>query len=175
MLRKIALVIAVLLAAIIIIAATQPDTFRVQRSTSIQAPPEKIFALINDFNQWPAWSPWEKMDPAMKKMHSGAATGKGAIYGWEGNNKVGKGRMEIIESTPTSLIVIKLDFLSPFEAHNTAEFTLQPQGNSTDLTWAMVGPAPFMSKLMQVFVSMDSMVGKDFEAGLANLKIIAEK
>lgn len=175
MFKAIAVTTVVLIVALLLLALTQPDTFRVQRSVSIKAPPEKVFALINDFKQWPAWSPWEKMDPAMKKMHNGAATGQGAIYEWEGNNKVGKGRMEIMESTPHSRIVIKLDFLSPFEAHNTAEFTLQPQGNSTDLTWAMYGPAPFMTKLMQVFASMDSMVGKDFEEGLANLKVIAEK
>lgn len=175
MFKAIAITTVVLIVALILLALAQPDTFRVQRSVSIKAPPEKVFALINDFKQWPAWSPWEKMDPAMKKMHNGAATGTGAIYEWEGNNKVGKGRMEITESTPHSRIVIQLDFLSPFEAHNTAEFTLQPQGDSTDLTWAMYGPAPFMTKLMQVVASMDSMVGKDFETGLANIKAIAEK
>jgi hypothetical protein len=115
------------------------------------------------------------MDPAMKRAHSGAASGKGAVYEWEGNDKVGKGRMEIVDAAPPSKVVIKLDFLKPFEAHNTAEFTLEPQGDSTHLTWTMYGPAPFVSKLMQVFVSMDSMIGKDFEAGLANMKAAAEK
>jgi uncharacterized protein YndB with AHSA1/START domain len=175
MLKKIAIVVVVLLAALLIFASMKPDTFRVQRATSIKAPPDKIFPLINDFHKWDAWSPWEKMDPAMKRTHSGAEKGKGAVYEWEGNNKVGKGRMEIVESSPPSKVVTKLDFLKPFEAHNTAEFTLQPQGDSTNVMWVMYGPAPYISKVMQVFVSMDSMVGKDFETGLANLKAIAEK
>ena len=175
MLKKIAIVVVILLAVVLGLAAAKPDTFRVQRSTSIKAPPEKIFPLLNDFHRWDVWSPWEKMDPAMKRTHSGAEKGKGAVYEWEGNDKVGKGRMEMTESTPPSKVVIKLDFLKPFEAHNTAEFTLQPQGDSTNVTWVMDGPAPFISKVMQVFVSMDSMVGKDFETGLANLKAAAEK
>ncbi|MDO8414314.1 MAG: SRPBCC family protein [Gallionellaceae bacterium] len=173
MLKIIAIVAGILLAALLILAASKPDTFRVERSISIKAPPEKIFALINDFHQWEAWSPWEKMDLSMKKTHSGSASfGKGAIYEWEGNNKVGQGRMEIVESSPSARVLIKLDFLQPMEAHNTAEFTLQPQGDSTKVTWAMYGPAPFISKLMQVFASMDSLVGKDFERGLTNIKTI---
>lgn len=175
MLKIIAIVAIILLAALLIFAATKPDTFRVERSISIKAPPEKIFVLINDFHQWAVWSPWEKMDLAMKKTHSGAASGRGAIYEWEGNNKVGQGRMEIVESAPSARILVKLDFLQPMEAHNTAEFTLEPQGDNTKVTWAMYGPVPFISKLMQVFASMDSLVGKDFERGLANLKAIAEK
>ncbi len=175
MFKKILIVLVVLLAALLGFAATKPDTFRVERSTTIKAPPEKIFPLINDFHNWGAWSPWEKMDPAMKRTHSGAASGKGAVYEWQGNSKVGAGRMEILESSPPSRIRIKLDFIEPFEGHNTAEYTLDGKGGSTTVTWAMYGPANFMSKLMQVFVSMDSMVGKDFEAGLANMKAVAEK
>ena len=175
MFKIIAIVTVALLVGLLIFAATKPDTFRVQRSVSIKAPPEQIFALINDFHEWGNWSPWEKMDLSMKKTHSGAASGKGAIYEWQGNNKVGTGRMEIIESAPSTRILVKLDFLKPMEAHNIAEFTLQPQGDNTQLTWAMYGPAPFISKLMQVFASMDSLVGKDFEKGLSNIKAIAEK
>jgi uncharacterized protein YndB with AHSA1/START domain len=175
MLKTIALVLLAALGVIVVLAATKPDTFRVERTTSIKAPPEKIFPLVNDFERWPAWSPWEKMDPAMKRSRSGAASGKGSIYDWEGNDKVGKGRMEIVESSPPSKIVIKLDFLKPFEAHNTTEFTLQPKGDKTEVRWVMHGPAPFMSKLMQVFMSMDAMVGKDFETGLANMKAAAER
>ena len=175
MLKTVSLVVLAALGAILVLAATKPDTFRVERSISIKAPPEKIFPLIDDFERWPAWSPWEKMDPAMKRSRSGAASGKGSIYEWEGNDKVGKGRMEIVESSPPSKVVIKLDFLKPFEAHNTTEFTLQPKGDTTDVRWVMHGPAPFMSKLMQVFTSMDAMVGKDFEAGLANMKAAAER
>ena len=175
MLKIIAIVIAVLIAAVLGLAALKPDTFRVQRAASINAPPDKVFALINDFRQWGQWSPWERLDPALKRTFSGAPTGKGAIYEWTGNNKVGAGRMEITEPTPPSKLVIKLDFIQPFEGHNIAEFVLAPQGDGTQLTWAMHGPTPFVSKLMQVFVSMDALIGKDFEAGLANLKAVAEK
>jgi hypothetical protein len=175
MFRKIAIVVLVLVAGVLAIAATKPDTFRVERSVSIQAPPEKIFPLIDDFHNWGAWSPWENRDPAMKRTHSGAARGKGAAYAWEGNNAVGSGRMTIAESSPPSKVTIDLDFLKPFEAHNVADFTLTPEGGATRVTWAMHGPSPFFSKVMQVFLSMDSMVGKDFEAGLANLKAAAEK
>jgi len=175
MFKTIAIVVVVLLAAILIFAATTPDTFRVQRATSIKAPPEKIFPLINDLHSWGSWSPWEKMDPAMKRTFSGAASGKGAVYEWEGNHEVGKGRMEITESSPPSKVGIKLDFIKPFEAHNIAEFTLESKGDSTNVTWAMHGPNPYIAKVIHIFFSMDSMVGKQFEAGLANLKTIAEK
>jgi hypothetical protein len=175
MLKIIAIVLAVLVAAVLGIAMTKPDSFSVQRKTSIQAPPDKICPLINDFHSWNSWSPWEKLDPAMNRTHSGAASGKGAVYEWDGNSKVGKGHMEITEVSAPSKVTIKLDFLKPFEGHNIAEFTLEPQGDSTNVTWAMHGPAPFLSKVMQVFISMDKMIGKDFESGLANLKTIVEK
>lgn len=175
MLKTISIVVVVLVAGLLAFAATQPDTFRVQRAASIKAPPEKIFPLINDLHSWGAWSPWEKLDPAMKRTHSGAVSGKGAVYAWEGSGEVGAGRMEIIEASPSSKVTIKLDFLKPFEAHNFAEFTLEPKGDATNVTWAMYGPSTYVSKLMSVFFSMDSMVGKSFEAGLANLKTAAEK
>src|SRR6266481_5455144 len=171
----IAVVLAIAIAILLILAATKPDTFTVRRATTVKAPPERIFPLINDFHQWGTWSPYETKDPAMKRSYSGAASGKGAVYGWEGNKNVGSGRMEILDSSAPSKIVIKLDFFTPFEAHNTAEFTMLPQGDATLVTWLMYGPAPFMSKLMQVFVNMDNMIGKDFETGLANLKRIAER
>ncbi len=170
----IAVVLAVAIAIVLVLAATKPDRLRVQRATTVKAPPEKIFPLINDFHQWGTWSPYETKDPAMKRSYGGAASGKGAIYGWEGNNNVGCGRMEIIDAAAPSKIVIKLDFLKPFEGHNTAEFTMLPQGDATYLTWAMHGPSPFMSKLIQVFINMDNMIGKDFETGLANLKRLTE-
>jgi uncharacterized protein YndB with AHSA1/START domain len=175
MLKTIAIVIVVLIAVLLGLAAMKPDTFRVQRTTAIKAPPDKVFALINDFRQWGQWSPWERLDPDLKRTFSGPASGKGAVYEWTGNNKVGAGRMEITEPVPPTKLVIKLDFIKPFEGHNIAEFTLEPQGDATQLTWAMHGPTPFVSKLMQVFVSMDALIGKDFEAGLANLKAAAEK
>jgi len=169
-------IVAVLLiavVAVVILATTKPDSFRVQRSTAIKAAPEKIFALINDFKAWPQWSPYETKDPNMQRQLSGADAGQGAVYAWSGNKNVGEGRMEILESTPTA-IVIKLDFLKPFEAHNTATFTLVPQVDSTEVTWTMDGPSPFITKVMSVFFNMDKMIGTDFEAGLANLKRLAE-
>jgi uncharacterized protein YndB with AHSA1/START domain len=171
----IAVVLAIAIATVLILAVTKPDTFRVRRATTIQAPPEKIFSLIDDFHQWGIWSPWENKDPAMKRSYSGVASGKGAVYGWEGNKNVGSGRMEIVAASVPAKIVIKLDFFTPFEAHNTAEFTMLPQGGATTVTWEMYGPAPFMSKVMQVFMNMDNMIGKDFETGLANLKRLTEK
>jgi hypothetical protein len=171
----IAVVLAIAIAIVLILAAAKPDTFSVQRAAQVKAPPEKIFSLINDFHQWGAWSPWEKKDPAMKRSFSGTERGKGAVYGWEGNKNVGSGRMEILDASLPSKIVIKLDFFKPFEGHNTAEFTMLPQGDATNITWLMHGPAPFMSKVMQVFMNMDRMIGKDFEAGLANLKRLTEK
>jgi hypothetical protein len=168
-------VLVVALAAVLALAASKPDAFRIQRTASIKAPPEKIFPLINDFHNWGSWSPWEKLDPAMHKTHSGAVNGQGAVYEWEGNKQVGKGRMEITEVAPSSKVTIKLDFFKPFEAHNTAEFALAAQGDATNVTWAMLGQQPFMFKVMSVFMSMDKMIGKDFETGLANMKGIAEK
>ena len=179
MLQTIIIVVVVVLvigvAGLLGFAAIKPDEFRIQRAASIKAPPEKIFPLINDFHNWVSWSPWEKLDPALKRTYSGAASGRGAVYEWEGNKKVGQGRMEIMESSPSSKITIKLDFLKPFEAHNTAEFTLDRQGDSTTVTWVMNGRQPYMFKVMSLFFSMDKMIGKDFEAGLANLKSITEK
>ena len=175
MLTTIIAIFIVLLAALFVFAATRPDTFRIQRTATIKAPPENIFVLFDDLHSWGAWSPWEKVDPALKRNYSGAPKGEGAVYEWQGNNKVGVGRMEITESSPTSRILIKLDFFKPFEAHNTAEFTLLAKGDTTEVTWAMYGPSPYISKLMGLLCRMDSMVGKQFEAGLTNLKTIAEK
>jgi uncharacterized protein YndB with AHSA1/START domain len=171
----IAVVLAIVIAIVLILAATKPDRFSVQRAATIKAPPEKIFPAISDFHQWTSWSPWEHRDPAMKRTYSGADSGKGAVYAWDGNKNVGSGRMEILDVSVPSKIVIKLDFLKPFEAHNTAEFTMLPQGDATNLTWVMHGPLVFMAKVMHVFINMDRMIGKDFEAGLANLKRITEK
>jgi hypothetical protein len=168
-------IVAIAVAAILFYATTKPDTIRVERTASVKAPPEKIFALIDDFHNWTLWSPYELKDPAMQRSYSGAPSGKGAVYGWDGNKTVGKGRMEITESTPPFKIVIQLDFISPFEGHNIAEFTLVPAGDTTNVSWVMRGPARFITKLMQVFFDMDRMIGNDFAAGLAKLKAIAEK
>jgi K+-transporting ATPase KdpF subunit len=174
MIKIILIALAVALVAVLIYAATRPDAFRVERSAVIQAPPEKVFALINDFRRWTAWSPWEKVDPELKRTHSGAASGKGAAYAWEGNKNVGSGRMEITESAAPAKILIKLDFIKPFEGHNTAEFTLTPGPQGTTVTWAMFGPSPYISKLMGVFINMDRMIGGQFELGLATMKTVAE-
>lgn len=175
MFRSVLLVVAGIIAALLVYAGTRPDSFRLERSIAIKAPPEKIFPLVNDFRNWTAWSPWEKRDPAMKRSYSGPQSGPGAAYGWEGNKEVGSGRMEIAEASAPTKVRIKLDFIAPFEAHNTAEFTIAPGADASAVTWAMYGPQPYMAKLMSVFFSMDKMVGPDFEAGLANLKIAAEK
>ena len=171
----IAVILAIATAAVLVLAATKPNTLRVQRSTSIKAPPERIFPLISDFHQWATWSPYEQKDPAMKRTYSGAERGKGAVYAWDGDKNVGSGRMEILEAAAPQKIVIKLDFFTPFEGHNTAEFTMLPQGDATNITWVMYGPASLMSKVMQVFINLDNMIGKDFETGLANLKRVTEK
>jgi hypothetical protein len=175
MIKKILAGVAILLALILIYAAFKPGEFHVQRTLSMQASSEKIFPLINDYHNWSSWSPYERLDPNMKRTLSGPPSGQGAIYEWSGNNKAGAGRMEITQSVPSSKIAIKLDFSKPFEGHNIAEFTLQPKGNSTDVTWAMSGPMPYAAKVMTTFINMDKMVGNEFETGLANMKAVAEK
>jgi hypothetical protein len=175
MIKTLAIGVVVLIAALLLFAATRPDTFRVQRAASIKARPEKIFALINDLHGWDAWSPYEKKDPAMKRAYSGAAQGKGAAYAWEGNKEVGTGRIEITESSPPSRVTMALDMIKPIKAHNTVEFTVEPQGGSTSVIWAMNGNMPYISKILSVFLNMDRMVGRDFEAGLASLKAAVEK
>lgn len=175
MLKWIAVVVVLAVIVVLVLAASRPDSFRVERTARIQAPPEKVFAFIEDFHRWPQWSPFEKLDPDMQRNFSGAEKGRGAVYAWAGNSKAGEGRMEIIESTPASRVTIALDFFKPFKASNTAEFTLLPRDGGTDVTWAMYGPTPFVAKIMHLFFSMDSMVGKDFEAGLATLKRLSEQ
>lgn len=167
-------ILAATILIVLVVASTRPAVFEVKRSKTIRATPDRVFSFLNDFHQWPSWSPWEKLDPAMMRTHSGAASGKGAIYAWTGNKKVGEGRMEILETSAPTKLTIKLDFLKPFEAHNTTEFNLQAKGPETELTWAMRGAQPFMFKVMSVFMNMDQMIGKDFETGLANLKAAAE-
>jgi hypothetical protein len=168
-------VLVVLIVGVLIYAVTRPGDFRIERSASMAAPPDKIFQLINDFHHWTEWSPWDKIDPALKRTYSGANEGRGAMYEWEGNKQVGKGRMEITDSSAPSKIVIKLDFLQPFEAHNTAEFTLNGAGGSTTVNWAMIGKHAAIMKVLCLFMNMDKMVGGDFEKGLASIKAIVEK
>ena len=178
MIKTIAMVFGVAILVILVYAATRPGDFRVERQILVKAAPEKIFANLNDFKLWAGWSPWEKLDPQMKRTFSPVTAGKGASYGWAGD-KAGVGRMEILESTPATALKIQLDFTKPFEAHNTVEFTLKPQGDpalgTTQITWAMYGPMAYLNKLVGVFMSMDAIVGKDFEAGLRDLKAVSEK
>ena len=175
MLKTLAIAVVLVIAGVLLFATTRPDTFSVQRTTTIHAPADKVFALVNDFHRWAEWSPWEKLDPEMKRTFGGPPAGPGSTYEWVGNSKVGAGRMEILTAAPAGKVDIKLDFIKPFEGHNVAEFTLTPKGENTEVLWVMHGPAPFITKLMGVFVSMDSMIGKDFEAGLANMKGAAER
>jgi uncharacterized protein YndB with AHSA1/START domain len=178
MLSILGAIVAVLVLAVLgvaVAAAMRPAAFQVQRSAVIQAPPEAIYALIEDFRRWRAWSPWETKDPNLQRTYSGAASGVGAVYDWTGNSTVGTGRMEIIEAVPARKVTIKLDFIKPIEGHNTAEFVFEEQGGATRVAWTMRGRAGFIGKLIGLFFSMDTMVGPDFEAGLANLQSVAEK
>ena len=169
-----AVVVALPVAALLGYAATKPDTFEVRRSASIKAPPERIFAILNDFQRWGAWSPYEQKDPAMQRSFSGAATGKGAVYAWDGNKDVGQGRMEITDAAAPTKLTLKLDFMKPFESNCIVDFTLEPKGGETVVTWNMRGPSPYIVKVMHTIFDMDKMVGKDFETGLANLRAISE-
>ena len=175
MIKTIAIVAVLLIAAVLIFAAFRPDQFRVQRATTVKAPPEKIFPLINDFKRWSAWSPYEKKDPGMQRTYGGAPEGRGATYAWDGDGNVGQGRMEITDAAAPSQVAISLDFTRPFEAHNRVVFSMVPKGEATEVVWDMQGPANYVSKLLGIFINMDRMVGADFEAGLANLKALAEK
>ena len=166
--------IVILVAAFLLYTASRPGTFRVERTTTISNFPEKIFPLINDFHNWHAWSPFEKLDPSMKKTFSGALKGRGAVYEWNGNKKAGQGRMEILDSLPHSKVAIEITFEKPFKSQNNIEFLLQKHDSSVEVTWTMYGPASFMWKTMGIFVNMDNMIGKDFEEGLANLKALME-
>jgi hypothetical protein len=174
MLKIILITLIALLAAVLALAATRPGSFRVERSIRINAPPEKILPLINDFHQWGVWSPYEKLEPGMSRAYSGTPAGKGAVYEWQGNGKAGAGRMEIVAALPTQTL-IKLDFSKPFTAHNIAGFTARPDGAATRLTWSMEGPAPFMTRLVGLFFNMDQMIGGDFETGLTKLKAVVEQ
>lgn len=165
------IVIAVL--AVLAYAASRPNSFSVARAAHIKAHPEKVAGLISDFHEWPKWSPWEKMDPAMTRTHSGNPSGKGAVYEWSGNKKVGQGRMEILGVSP-SQIDIDLQFMAPWKAHNKTVFNFTPKDGGTAVNWVMTGASPFMFKLMGLFMNMDQMIGKDFEKGLAAMKQAAE-
>jgi carbon monoxide dehydrogenase subunit G len=166
-------VLPVALIALLAYAATRPNVFRVQRSQRIAAPPQVIVSHLDDFREWAAWSPYEKLDPAMQRTYSGPTKGVGAVYEWSGNNKAGAGRMEIIEDKPER-VAFTLEFSRPMRANNVAAFDLVPEGGETEVTWSMEGPAAYMMKVMGIFMNMDNLIGRDFEAGLGNLKRISE-
>lgn len=171
----IALVLAIVVGSIFLLALRKPDVFRVERRAIINAPADDVFAQINSLRAWEAWSPWQKKDPTMKQVYSGPDSGVGAAQAWEGSGQVGKGQMTIIAAEPPRRIDLRLDFEKPFKANNIVEFTLAPTGNSTEVIWAMHGPANLVSKIMDVLMNMDRMCGRDFDAGLANLKAICER
>lgn len=150
------------------------DTFKVERSTTVQAPAQSVYNEIVDFHNWTSWSPWEDLDPNLKRTYSGAGSGQGAVYNWSGNRKAGEGRMEITEVAEASKVQVALDFLKPFKSSSVTTFALQPEGDSTRVTWTMTGAKTFATKLMGLFTSMDKMIGPDFEKGLARLKAVAE-
>ena len=175
MFKAIGTIVVLGIAAVLVAAAFQPSHFQVRRSATVNAAPERISAMITDFHQWGRWSPYERLDPAMRRRYSGADRGVGAVYEWEGNSKAGQGRMEIVRAAKPSEVAIQLHFLKPFEAHNVATFTLEPRGGSTEVTWSMDGPTPYVGKIIHLFVDMDRLVGRDFETGLANLKTVAER
>ena len=174
MLAYIAIGLAALFVLFLIVVAMQPSGFRIARSASIAAPPATVFGLVNDFHKWGAWSPWEKLDPALKRTYEGPAAGPGAIYSWTGDKRVGEGRMTILESRASELIRIKLEFLKPFKATNTAEFAFKPEGAGTRVEWTMTGTNNFVFKAFGLFMNMDKMIGADFEKGLAAMKAAAE-
>ena len=175
MLNWILIGVAVVIGVFAAIVALQPSDFRIERSATMAAPPPAVFAQVNDFQKWQAWSPWEKLDPALKRSYEGPAAGAGAQYAWVGNKDVGEGRMTILESRPGERVRIKLEFFKPFAATNTAEFSFQPQPGGTRVTWSMAGQNNVIARAVCMFMNMDRMVGGQFEQGLAQMKAIVER
>jgi hypothetical protein len=169
MLKKLAVVVVVVILALVAYIVTRPSDLRVSRSRAVSAPPDVVFAHVNDFSKWPTWSPWEKLDPAMKREVSTPAAGTGASYHWAGNDQVGEGRMTITDSQPPQKVTIRLEFIKPWAVTNTSQFDFAPSGTGTNVTWTMTGKNNFMAKAVSAFMDMDAMIGKDFEQGLANL------
>jgi uncharacterized protein YndB with AHSA1/START domain len=171
---KIAIGLAAVVVGGLVLVALQPSEFRVERSLSIAAPRNVVFAKVNDFHQWDTWSPWAKLDPDAKHTFEGPASGTGAVVGWSGSDTMGEGRMTITESQPGELVRLRLDFKRPFPATNTAEFTFKPEGARTLVTWSMEGPKPFIVKAVSLVKDMDAMLGGYFDQGLANLRSVTE-
>jgi hypothetical protein len=165
----------VIIAVVLVAAAKQPDSFRVARSTKVNAPPTAVFPHVDQLKNWEAWNPWGKLDPNMKLTYDGPESGVGASYSWVGNNEVGEGKMTITESRPNELVQFKLEFFKPMAGVSTSEFTLVPKGEQTEVTWAMKGENNYVAKIFCLFMNMDKMIGGQFEKGLAELKAAAEK
>jgi Polyketide cyclase / dehydrase and lipid transport len=174
MFKKILLGFAALIVVFLIVVALQPNEYRVARTAAVAVAPERVFAQVNDFHNWEAWSPWAKLDPSAKATFEGPRSGQGAVFIWAGNNEVGEGRMTVTESRPSDLIRIKLDFVKPMEGTSDVEFTFKPQGNDTAVTWTMSGRNNFIGKAICLFMNQDKMLGGYFEKGLANLKSVVE-
>jgi uncharacterized protein YndB with AHSA1/START domain len=174
MLKKILLAVVAIVAVLAIVVLLQPADFRIARTTHIAAPPADVFAQVNDFHRWEAWSPWAKLDPAAKVTFAGQPAGSGAVFTWAGNDKVGEGRMMLTESRPNELVSIEVDFVKPFEGHSRSEFALQPDGSQTVVTWTMSGHNNLVARALCLFVSMDRMLGSDMERGLTQMKSVVE-
>lgn len=174
MLKKILIALVVLVAIFAVVVAMQPADFRYERKMTMNAAPETIFPLVNNFHQWEGWSPWAKIDPDAKTSYEGPDEGVGAIFKWDGNKNVGTGRMTVVESEPNERINIKLDFFKPFEGTHTAEFTFAPAGTQTEVSWSMYGRNDFIGKAMGLIIDCEKMMGDMFNQGLAAIKAIAE-
>jgi Polyketide cyclase / dehydrase and lipid transport len=170
MIQIILIILAAAIGALLVIVAFQPSAFYIARTATISAPAPEVFAQINDFRNWQAWSPWEGIDPSVKRVYEGETSGTGAVYSWAGNREIGEGRMTITESRPHELIRIRLEFIKPFAATHTAEFLLRPEGNKTGLTWSMTGTNNFVAKGISLLMNMDKMIGGQFEKGLQQLE-----
>lgn len=172
MVKKILLGLLAVVVVFLIVVAMQPNEYRIERSATLAAPPAEVFEQVNDLHKWEAWSPWAKLDPNAKNSFEGPESGEGAIFKWAGNDEVGEGKMTIVESRPNELVKIQLDFIKPFESTGNSEFTFKPEGENTEVTWAMYGKHSFMEKGICMFMNMDKMLGGNFETGLANMKKI---
>ena len=173
-LKKIGIGLGIVIVLFVLVVATRPGSFRYERTTTIAAPADVVFAQLRDFHAWEKWSPWDKLDPSMKRTYGGSPAGKGATYAWVGNDKVGEGRMTIEDEKTNSAVTIKLEFLKPFAATNTTVFTITPEGSGVKLAWSMTGENNFGSKAAGLFMDMEKMIGDDFDRGLASIKTIAE-
>lgn len=174
MFKKILIALAIVVVAFVVVVLVQPSSFRVERSTDVAAPADIVFGYVEDFHRWTDWSPWDKLDPAQTRTYEGAESGKGAIFAWSGNDKVGEGRMTIVDARPHEKVTVNLEFLKPWKSTNEVTFLLAPAGDGTKVTWRMDGEYDFVGKAMSLFMDMDSMIGKDFEMGLASLEGLAE-